>query len=80
VLDYHPFDRGRDGKDSIYPWELSVHDFEPITDGSTSRRRQHQTFQGGHFRDCYFARASATSIRSRLPIVSHSNLQSEEMR
>ena len=39
VVDYHPFDVvGWDGY--LFPWTFSIHDFEPITGASTSRRRR----------------------------------------
>lgn len=49
----HPFDvEGWDG--SLYPWSLSIHDFEPIVGRIHQPPPVHQTFEGDGFVVCSF--------------------------
>jgi len=79
VLDYHPFDVvGWDGY--LFPWTLSIHDFEPITGRIHQPPPTHQTFQGQNFVICSFCPRKLDFDPEAIPIpYHHSNLQSEEM-
>lgn len=53
VYRHHPFDvQGWDG--SLYPWALSIHDFEPIVGRIHQPPPVHQTFEGDGFVVCSF--------------------------
>ena len=59
----HPFDVvGWDG--CLYPWALSIHDFEPIVGRMHQPPPVHQTFAGPGFVDLLL-RAAAVRLRSR---------------
>ena len=61
----HPFDVvGWDG--CIYPWALSIHDFEPIVGRIHQPPPVHQTFDGPRLRRLQLrAAAATTSIPTR---------------
>jgi homogentisate 1,2-dioxygenase len=53
VYAHHPFDvAGWDG--CLYPWALSIHDFEPIVGSLHQPPPVHQTFEGPNFVVCSF--------------------------
>jgi homogentisate 1,2-dioxygenase len=53
IYQHHPFDvEGWDG--SLYPWALSIHDFEPIVGRIHQPPPVHQTFEGDGFVVCSF--------------------------
>jgi homogentisate 1,2-dioxygenase len=79
VLDRHPFDVvGWDGY--LYPWTLSIHDFEPRTGRVHLPPPTHQTFAGQNFVICSFCPRTLDWDPLAIPIpYHHSNLQSEEI-
>lgn len=53
IYRHHPFDvEGWDG--ALYPWALSIHDFEPIVGRIHQPPPVHQTFEGDGFVVCSF--------------------------
>lgn len=79
VLDYHPFDVvGWDGY--LYPWTLSIHDFEPIVKAVHAPPPVHQTFAGRNFVICSFCPRPLDWHPEAVPIpYNHSNVNSEEL-
>jgi homogentisate 1,2-dioxygenase len=79
ILDHHPFDVvGWDGY--LYPWILSIHDFEPITGRVHQPPPVHQTFQGHNFVVCSFAPRLFDYHPQAIPApYNHSNVNSDEV-
>lgn len=79
VLDHHPFDVvGWDGY--LYPWALSIHDFEPITGRIHQPPPVHQTFEGGNFVVCSFVPRLFDYHPQAIPApYNHSNVNSDEV-
>ncbi len=78
-LDHHPFDVvGWDGY--LYPWILSIHDFEPITGRLHQPPPVHQTFQGQNFVVCSFVPRLFDYHPQGIPApYNHSNVNSDEV-
>jgi len=79
VLDHHPFDLiGWDGY--LYPWILSIYDFEPITGSLHQPPPVHQTFEGHNFVICSFVPRMFDYHPQAIPVpYSHSNVNSDEV-
>ncbi len=79
LLDHHPLDVvGWDGY--LYPWALSIHDFEPITGRVHQPPPVHQTFQGNNFVVCSFVPRLFDYHPQGIPIpYNHSNVNSDEV-
>ena len=79
TLDHHPFDViGWDGY--LYPWILSIHDFEPITGRLHQPPPVHQTFQGQNFVVCSFVPRLFDYHPESIPApYNHSNVNSDEV-
>lgn len=79
ILDHHPFDVvGWDGY--LYPWTLSIHDFEPITGRIHQPPPVHQTFEGSNFVVCSFVPRLFDYHPEGIPApYNHSNVNSDEM-
>lgn len=79
ILDHHPFDVvGWDGY--LYPWALSIHDFEPITGRIHQPPPVHQTFEGGNFVVCSFVPRLFDYHPQAIPApYNHSNVNSDEV-
>lgn len=79
ILDHHPFDVvGWDGY--LYPWILSIHDFEPITGRIHQPPPVHQTFEGQNFVVCSFVPRLFDYHPQSIPApYSHSNVNSDEV-
>jgi homogentisate 1,2-dioxygenase len=75
----HPFDVvGWDGY--LYPYALSIHDFEPITGRLHQPPPVHQTFAGPGFVVCSFVPRLLDYHPDAVPIpYNHSNVDSDEM-
>jgi len=76
---HHPFDVvGWDG--CLYPWALSINDFEPITGRVHQPPPVHQTFQGPNFVICSFVPRKVDYHPLAVPIpYNHHNVDSDEM-
>src|SRR3954454_17588112 len=79
VYAHHPFDVvGWDG--CLYPWALSIHDFEPITGRIHQPPPVHQTFQGPNFVVCSFVPRKLDYHPLSIPVpYNHSNIDSDEV-
>ena len=79
VLDHHPLDVvGWDGY--LYPWALSIHDFEPITGRIHQPPPVHQTFQAEGFVVCSFVPRLFDYHPQGIPApYNHSNVNSDEV-
>lgn len=79
VMRHHPFDIvGWDG--CMYPYALSIHDFEPITGRIHQPPPVHQTFAGRNFVVCSFVPRMLDYHAEAIPIpYNHSNIDSDEM-
>jgi homogentisate 1,2-dioxygenase len=79
VLDHHPLDVvGWDGY--LYPWILSIHDFEPITGRVHQPPPVHQTFQANNFVVCSFVPRLFDYHPQGIPApYNHSNVNSDEV-
>ncbi len=79
VLDHHPLDVvGWDGY--LYPWALSIHDFEPITGRIHQPPPVHQTFQADGFVVCSFVPRLFDYHPQGIPApYNHSNVNSDEV-
>jgi homogentisate 1,2-dioxygenase len=79
VLDHHPLDVvGWDGY--LYPWILSIHDFEPITGRIHQPPPVHQTFQGNNFVVCSFVPRLFDYHPQGIHVpYNHSNVNSDEV-
>jgi homogentisate 1,2-dioxygenase len=77
--DFHPLDViGWDGY--LYPWALSIHDFEPITGSLHQPPPTHQTFEGHNFVLCSFVPRMLDYHPDAIAIpYNHSNLDSDEV-
>jgi homogentisate 1,2-dioxygenase len=77
--DFHPFDLvGWDGY--LYPWALSIHDFEPITGRLHQPPPVHQTFQGRNYVVCSFCPRKLDYHPEAIPVpYNHSNIDSDEV-
>jgi homogentisate 1,2-dioxygenase len=75
----HPFDVvGWDG--GLYPWALSIHDFEPITGRLHQPPPVHQTFEGPRFVICSFVPRKVDYHPLAIPVpYNHHNVDSDEM-
>ena len=78
-FDFHPFDVvGWDGY--LYPYALSIHDFEPITGRIHQPPPVHQTFAGQHFVICSFVPRMYDYHPQSIPApYFHSNVESDEV-
>lgn len=76
---HHPFDVvGWDG--CLYPWALSIHDFEPITGRVHQPPPVHQTFQGPNFVICSFVPRKVDYHPLSIPVpYNHHNVDSDEV-
>lgn len=79
ILDHHPLDVvGWDGY--LYPWILSIHDFEPITGRVHQPPPVHQTFAGHNFVVCSFVPRLFDYHPQGIPApYNHSNVNSDEV-
>lgn len=79
LLDFHPFDVvGWDGY--LYPYALSIHDFEPITGRIHQPPPVHQTFAGPNFVICSFVPRLYDYHPQAIPApYFHSNVESDEV-
>ena len=75
----HPFDAiGWDG--NLYPWILSIHDFEPLTGRVHLPPPIHQTFQGWNYVVCSFVPRLYDYHPLAIPApYNHSNIDSDEV-
>jgi homogentisate 1,2-dioxygenase len=75
----HPFDVvGWDG--CLYPWALSIHDFEPLTGRVHQPPPVHQTFEGPNFVVCSFVPRKVDYHPLSIPVpYNHHNVDSDEM-
>jgi homogentisate 1,2-dioxygenase len=75
----HPFDVvGWDG--CLYPWALSIHDFEPITGRVHQPPPVHQTFEGPRFVICSFVPRKVDYHPLAIPVpYNHHNVDSDEV-
>jgi len=78
-FDFHPFDVvGWDGY--LYPYALSIHDFEPITGRIHQPPPVHQTFAGQNFVICSFVPRLYDYHPQAIPApYFHSNVESDEV-
>lgn len=79
VMAHHPFDVvGWDGY--LFPYTLSIHDFEPIVKQVHAPPPVHQTFAGRNFVLCSFCPRPLDWHPEAVPIpYNHANLNSEEV-
>ena len=79
VLDHHPFDVvGWDGY--LFPWAISIHDFEPITGRVHQPPPVHQMFEGRNFVICSFVPRLFDYHPQGIPApYNHSNVNSDEV-
>ncbi|GED55746.1 MULTISPECIES: homogentisate 1,2-dioxygenase [Brevibacillus] len=79
MFDFHPFDVvGWDGY--LYPYALSIHDFEPITGRIHQPPPVHQTFAGQNFVVCSFVPRLYDYHPQAIPApYFHSNVESDEV-
>ncbi len=79
LLDYHPHDViGWDG--CLFPWAISIHDFEPITGRLHQPPPVHQMFQAQNFVICSFVPRLFDYHPQAIPApYNHSNVNSDEM-
>jgi homogentisate 1,2-dioxygenase len=79
VYAHHPFDVvGWDG--CLYPWALSIHDFEPITGRVHQPPPVHQTFEGPNFVVCSFVPRKVDYHPLAIPVpYNHHNVDSDEV-
>jgi homogentisate 1,2-dioxygenase len=77
--DYHPLDVvGWDGY--LYPYAISIHDFEPITGSIHQPPPTHQMFEAHNFVVCSFVPRMLDYHPDAVPIpYNHSNLDSDEV-
>lgn len=75
----HPFDAiGWDG--NLYPWALSIHDFEPITGRVHQPPPVHQTFEAHNYVICSFVPRLYDYHPLAIPApYNHSNIDSDEV-
>jgi homogentisate 1,2-dioxygenase len=75
----HPFDAiGWDG--NLYPWALSIHDFEPLTGRVHLPPPIHQTFEANNFVICSFVPRLYDYHPLSIPVpYNHSNIDSDEV-
>ncbi len=75
----HPFDAiGWDG--NLYPWALSIHDFEPITGRLHQPPPVHQTFEARNYVICSFVPRLFDYHPQAIPApYNHSNIDSDEV-
>ncbi|MFC8689646.1 homogentisate 1,2-dioxygenase [Brevibacillus porteri] len=78
-FDFHPFDVvGWDGY--LFPYALSIHDFEPITGRLHQPPPVHQTFSGPNFVICSFVPRLYDYHPNAIPApYFHSNVESDEV-
>ena len=76
---HHPFDVvGWDG--CLYPWTLSIHDFEPLTGRVHQPPPVHQTFEGPNFVICSFVPRKVDYHPLAIPVpYNHHNVDSDEV-
>jgi homogentisate 1,2-dioxygenase len=76
---HHPFDVvGWDG--CLYPWALSIDDFEPITGRVHQPPTVHQTFEGPNFVVCSFVPRKVDYHELAIPVpYNHHNVDSDEV-
>ncbi len=76
---HHPFDVvGWDG--CLYPYRLSIHDFEPITGRVHQPPPVHQTFAGPRFVVCSFVPRKLDYHPQAVPVpYNHANVDSDEV-
>lgn len=76
---HHPFDVvGWDG--ALYPWALSIHDFEPVVGSIHQPPPVHQTFEGPNFVVCSFVPRLFDFHPDAVKIpYFHSNVDSDEV-
>ncbi len=79
VYAHHPFDVvGWDG--CLYPWALSIHDFEPIVGRLHQPPPVHQTFAGPNFVVCSFVPRLFDFDPDAIPVpYNHANVDSDEV-
>jgi homogentisate 1,2-dioxygenase len=79
LFDFHPFDVvGWDGY--LYPYALSIHEFEPITGRIHQPPPVHQTFAGQNFVVCSFVPRLYDYHPQAIPApYYHSNVESDEV-
>ncbi len=76
---HHPFDVvGWDG--CLYPYALSIHDFEPVTGRLHQPPPVHQTFEGPNFVVCSFVPRLFDYHPQAIPVpYNHANVDSDEV-
>jgi homogentisate 1,2-dioxygenase len=79
TLPHHPFDViGWDG--CLYPYVLSIHDFEPLTGRVHQPPPAHQVFEGDNFVVCNFVPRKVDYHPLAIPVpYYHSNVDSDEV-
>lgn len=79
VYEFHPFDVvGWDGY--MYPYAISIHDFEPITGRIHQPPPVHQMFEGNNFVVCSFVPRKFDYHPQSIPApYNHSNIDSDEV-
>jgi len=79
TVDHHPLDVvGWDGY--LYPWALSIHDFEPIVGALHQPPPVHQTFSSDGFVVCSFVPRLFDFHPDAVPVpYNHSNVESDEV-
>ena len=79
TLPHHPFDViGWDG--CLYPYVLSIHDFEPLTGRVHQPPPAHQVFEGDNFVICNFVPRKVDYHPLAIPVpYYHSNVDSDEV-
>lgn len=79
VYEFHPFDVvGWDGY--MYPYAISIHDFEPITGRIHQPPPVHQMFEGHNFVVCSFVPRKFDYHPQSIPApYNHSNIDSDEV-
>jgi Homogentisate 1,2-dioxygenase len=77
--DFHPLDVvGWDGY--LYPWAISIHDFEPVTGSIHQPPPTHQMFEAHNFVVCSFVPRMLDYHPQAVPVpYNHSNLDSDEV-
>lgn len=79
TVPYHPFDVvGWDG--TLYPWKMSIHDYEPITGRIHQPPPAHQVWEGHNFVVCNFVPRMVDYHPLAIPVpYYHANVDSDEI-
>lgn len=79
TVPYHPFDVvGWDG--CLYPWKMSIHDYEPLTGRVHQPPPSHQVWEGNNFVVCNFVPRMVDYAEGAIPVpYYHANVDSDEI-